>query len=161
MLLLSSSFHSACAVADQQIIIHDLDDLDDEEEDNDDEPMITKVESRQEREQAKADKAQLELSRLQKQQLQAKFDHANHRKAQVRPASTLCRKYVRCFLLILPPLFLPPLAPPPSPPPATPQQLCSCHVGCRSTCNQFMIIARLGFSRLTWCVPCYVQPSHL
>ncbi|KAL3149047.1 hypothetical protein ABBQ32_001892 [Trebouxia sp. C0010 RCD-2024] len=71
---------------DQQIIIHDLDDLDDEEEDNDDEPMITKVESRQEREQAKADKAQLELSRLQKQQLQAKFDHANHRKAQVKKA---------------------------------------------------------------------------
>lgn len=83
-------FHSTCAVADQQIIIHDLDDLDDEEEENDDEPMITKVESGQEREQAKAAKAQQELSRLQRLQLQAKFDHANHRKAQVRPSLTPC-----------------------------------------------------------------------
>ena len=85
--------------ADEQIIINDLDDLDDD--DDDDEPMIVKVESAREREQAIAAKAQQELSRLQKLQLQAKFDHANHRKAQVERTSNL---------------GCPP--PPPAPPPA-------------------------------------------
>ena len=82
-----SGSHSGCASADEQIIISDLDDLDGAADD-DDEPMIVKVETARQREQTIAAKAQQELSRLQKQQLQAKFDLANHRKAQVRQSST-------------------------------------------------------------------------
>lgn len=59
-----------------QIILDDLDD-------DDDEPMIVKVESAREQEEARAAKAQREISRLQREQLQRKFDQANHRKAQV------------------------------------------------------------------------------
>ena len=71
--------HLLHACADQQIILDDLDDPDDD----DDEPMIVKVESAREREQAMAAKAQQEIGRLQREQLQAKFDRAVHRKAQV------------------------------------------------------------------------------
>ena len=78
---------SGFAPVGEQITINDLDDFDDAADD-DDEPMIVKVESAREREQSIAAKAQQELSRLQKQQLQAKFDLANHRKAQVRRLST-------------------------------------------------------------------------
>ena len=77
--------------AGQQIIINDLDDFDDD--DGDDELMITKVESVREREAALAAQAQKEISRLQAQQLQAKFDHANHRKAQVPPDPVLLARY--------------------------------------------------------------------
>ena len=84
---LAYRFRSIFLSADEQIIINDLDDLDDVADD-DDEPMIVKVETAREREQSMAAKAQQELSRLQRQQLQAKFDLANHRKAQVRRLST-------------------------------------------------------------------------
>ena len=62
-----------------QIILDDLDD-----DDDDDEPMIVRVESAREQEEARAAKAQREISRLQREQLQRKFDQANHRKAQVQ-----------------------------------------------------------------------------
>ena len=108
--------------ADGQVIVNDLEDLDGAADDDDDELMIVKVESAEEREQSVAAKAQQELSRLQKQQLQAKFDLANHRKAQVRqtPRALPCPSR---------PLFLSPsFVPVPSFP------LCAPHLLSRMTC---------------------------
>ncbi len=61
------------------VVIKDdlLDDIDD------DEPVIIKVETAGEKERQTAAEAQQEIGRLQREQLQTKFDHAAHRKDQV------------------------------------------------------------------------------
>jgi hypothetical protein len=75
--------HSQLIKADQeQDQVVELDTIHDDAGD-DDEPIIVKVESAVERERQRAAQAEQELGRLQKEQLQAKFDHAIHRKDQV------------------------------------------------------------------------------
>jgi len=76
--------HNQLIKADQdQDQVVDLDTIHDDADDDDDEPIIVKVESAGERERQRAAQAEQELGRLQKEQLQAKFDHAVHRKDQV------------------------------------------------------------------------------
>ncbi len=76
--------HNQLIKADQdQDQVVDLDTIHDDADDGDDEPIIVKVESAGERERQRAAQAGQELGRLQKEQLQAKFDHAVHRKDQV------------------------------------------------------------------------------
>ena len=69
--------------AEEQDQVVDLYNIHDDADDDDDEPIIIKVESAGERERQRAARAEQELGRLQKEQLQAKFDQAVHRKDQV------------------------------------------------------------------------------
>ena len=93
------SKHNQLIKADQdQDQVLDLDTIHDVADDDDDEPIIVKVESAGERERQRAARAEEELGRLQKEQLQAKFDHAVHRKDQVTiPLPGL--PCTRCFSL--------------------------------------------------------------
>jgi len=93
------SKHNQLIKADQdQDQVVDLDTIHDVADDDDDEPIIVKVESAGERERQRAAQAEEELGRLQKEQLQAKFDHAVHRKDQVTiPLPGL--PCTRCFAL--------------------------------------------------------------
>lgn len=88
--------HNQLIKADQdQDQVVDLDTIHDDADEDNDEPIIVKVESAGERERQRAAQAEQELGRLQKEQLQAKFDHAVHRKDQVT-IPLLC---TRCFSL--------------------------------------------------------------
>ena len=75
--------HQLIKADPEQDQVVDLDTIHDDADDDNDEPIIVKVESAGERERQRAARAEQELGRLQKEQLQAKFDHAVHRKDQV------------------------------------------------------------------------------